>query len=266
MSRFLIIVFLSVKLVFVHFSDSQSTDLQDSAVSKREVAPEQIEANLGLEGTAYVSFLDSFLEAKRKREKIAPRIPFFRKRKIVPGGVKPKIAKALEDHIEAMEPQFRSASFQQLWQELKEPLTSVTRPRDVEALVAELEQCQLGDPQHTYEYPTDIDSIKRDLVICKIGEILEDNGEGSPENQGNYAHIWSLLKDPLTSCFKVAELSSLMEDLRQCLPRFELAGITYEVPSKMSEVQRDVVICKVDEVLNKPYDDDDDGSGSGEDV
>lgn len=219
---------------------------------------------MGSDETAYVSFLDSFLETKRKREKIAPRIPYFRKRKIVPGGVKAKIAQALEDHIEAMEPQFRSASFQQLWQELKEPLTNVTRPRDVEALVTELQHCQLGDTQHTYEYPKDIDSIKRDLVICKIGEILEEKGEGSLDNQGNYAHIWSLLKDPLTSCFKVAELSSLMEDLRQCLPRFELAGITYQVPSKMSEVQRDVVICKVDEVLNKPYNDDE--SGSGKDV
>ena len=223
-----------------------------------------LQASLGSEETSYVSFLDSFVETKRKKEKIAPRIPFFRKRKFVPGGVKVEIAQALKQHIEGMEPQFRSASFEQLWKELKQPLTDVMKPRKVEELVDELEKCKLGDPQHTYEYPTDVDSIKRDLVICKIGEILEENGEESSEKKGNYAHIWSLLKDPLTSCFKVAELSSLMEDLRQCLPRFELAGIKYEVPSKMSEVKRDVVICKVDEVFNKPYYDD--GSGSENDV
>lgn len=221
------------------------------------------QAHLGSEETAYGAFLDSFLETKHKRGKIAPRIPYFHKRKIVPG-IKAEIAQALEHHIEGMEPQFRSASFQQLWQELKEPLTNVMRPRKVEELVTELERCQLGDPQHTYNYPTDVDSIKRDLVICKIGEVLEENGKESSQNQGNYANIWSLLKDPLTSCFKVAELSSLMDNLRQCLPRFELAGITYKVPSKMSEVKRDVVICKVDEVFNKPYNDD--GSGSGKDV
>lgn len=215
---------------------------------------------MGAKETAYVSFLDSFLETKRKKEKIVPRILYLHKRKIVPGGVKAEIARALEQHIEGMESQFRSASFQHLWLELREPLTNVMRPRKLEELLNDLEKCHFGNALHSYEFPTDADSIKRDLVICKIGEILEKNGESSPkdksENKGNHAHLWSLLKDPLTSCFKVAELSSLMNDLAQCLPRFELAGIKYKVPSKMSEVKRDVVICKVDEVFNEPYNDD----------
>lgn len=218
--------------------------------------------DLGTEDTDYNSFVDSFLrETKRKRKKVSPRIPYFHKRKSVAGGVIPEIARVLAKHIEGMEPQFKSASFQQLWQELREPLTNVMKPRKVEELLTELEQCKLGDSQHTYEFPTDVESIKRDLVICKIGEILEVNGEESLKNQGNYAHIWSLLKNPLTSCFKVTELSSLIKDLRKCLPRFELAGIKYIVPSKMSEVARDVVICKVDDVLNKSFSEK--GSGSG---
>lgn len=217
--------------------------------------------DLRSENTAYNSLVDSLLlETKRKSKKAVPRISYFHKRKSVAGKVIPEIARVLAKHIEGMEPQFKSASFQQLWQELREPLTTVMKPRKVEELLTELEQCKLGDAQHTYEFPTDVESIKRDLVICKIGEILEVNGEES-KNQGNYAHIWSLLKNPLTSCFKVTELSSLIKDLRKCLPRFELAGIKYTVPSKMSEVARDVVICKVDDALNKSFSEK--GSGSG---
>jgi len=215
------------------------------------------------EDTAYNSFLDSLLhETKRKSKKVAPRISYFHKRKSVAGKVIPEIARVLAKHIEGMEPQFKSASFQQLWQELREPLTNVMKPRKVDELLKELEQCKLGDAQHIYEFPTDVESIKRDLAICKISEILEVNREESPKNQGNYAHIWNLLKNPLTSCFKVSELSSLMKDLRKCLPRLELAGIKYVVPSKMSEVARDVVICKVDDTLNKSFSEK--GSGSGQ--
>lgn len=218
--------------------------------------------DLRSENTAYNSLVDSLLlETKRKSKKAVPRISYFHKRKSVAGKVIPEIARVLAKHIEGMEPQFKSASFQQLWQELREPLTTVMKPRKVEELLTKLEQCKLGDAQHTYEFPTDVESIKRDLVICKIGEILEVNGEESSKNQGNYAHIWSLLKNPLTSCFKVTELSSLIKDLRKCLPRFELAGIKYTVPSKMSEVARDVVICKVDDALNKSFSEK--GSGSG---
>lgn len=229
------------------------------------------QVNLGTEASEYVSFWDTFHEKKRKREKIVPRIRYLHKRKNnIPGGVKAEIARALERHIEGMEPHFKSASFQQIWSELKGPLTNVMRPRKIEELLDDLEKCHLGNALHPYELPTDVDSIKRDLVICKIGETLEKNGESSSTeksegNKGDYAHIWSLLKQPLTSCFKVAELSSLMDELAQCLPRFELAGIEYQVPSKMSEVKRDVVICKVDEVFNEPYNDDD-LSGSGNDV
>ena len=158
-----------------------------------------------------------------------------------------------------MEPHFSSASFQKLWMELRGPLTDVMRPRKLEEMLSDLEKCKLGNDLHPYEFPTDLDSINRDLTICKIGEILENNKESSsrPDNEGNYAHVWSLFKNPLTSCFKVAQLSSLMDELAQCLPRFELAGIKYRVPSKMSEVKRDVVICKVDEILNESHNYDD---------
>ena len=44
MLRFLIIIFLFVKLCLIHFGDGQSTDIQDLAVSKRgEVTLEQNE-------------------------------------------------------------------------------------------------------------------------------------------------------------------------------------------------------------------------------
>lgn len=224
--------------------------------------------NWRAEDSDYVSFLDSFIETKRKKEKIVPRMLSLYKRKTVPihhGEMKDEIAEALEQHIEGMEPHFRSASFQQLWQALRAPLTDVLRPRKLEEILSDLDKCNLGNALHPYEIPTDVGSIKRDLAICKIGEILEKKTESSsaPDKEGNYAHVWSLLKNPLNSCFKGSQLSSLMDELSQCLPRFELAGIKYEVPSKMSEIKRDVVICKVDEVLNEPYNYDDDLSGSG---
>ena len=223
--------------------------------------------NSRIEHADYASFLDSFIQTKRRKKKLVPRIVPLYKRKNIPvhqSGIKDEITHALEQHIEGMEPHFRSASFQQLWQELREPLTDVMRPRKLEEMLSDLDKCNLGNVVHPYEFPTDVDGINRDLAICKIGEILEKNTETSPypENKGNYAHLWSMLKNPLTSCFNVAQLSSLMDELAQCLPRFELAGIKYEVPSKMSEVKRDVVICKVDEVLNTPYNYED-SSGNG---
>ena len=217
------------------------------------------QANWQTEDTDNVSFLDSLIETKRKKEKIVPRILAMYKRKIAPshdGKIKDDIAQALDQHIEGMEPNFRSASFQQLWQELREPLTDVMRPRKLEEMLSDLDKCKLGNAIHPYKIPSDVDSIKRDLTICKIGEILERNIESSStsdHSEYTYTHVWSLLKNPLTSCFKIAQLSLLMDELSQCLPRFELAGIKYMVPSKMSGVKRDVVICKVDEVLNEPY-------------
>ena len=222
------------------------------------------------EELGYVSFLHASHEIKRRKERDVPHRRYLHKRgSNVHSGVRAEIARALAHHIEGMEPNFKSASFQQLWSELKAPLTVVMRPRKVEELLTDLEKCHLGNTLHGYEIPSDLDGIKRDLVICKIYETLEKNaetssGEKSNDNKREYAHIRNLLKQPLTSCFKVAELSSLMNELAQCLPRFELAGINYQVPSKMSEVKRDVVICKVDEVFNKT--DDNDSSGSGREV
>lgn len=203
----------------------------------------------------YGSLLDNFLGTKRKTQRFVKGTSRFIKRKAIPihhGEIKDEIAKALEQHIEGMEPHFKSASFQWLWQELRQPLTKVIRPRKQEEILSDLDKCKLklGNNLHPYEYPTDVDIIKRDLSICKIGEILEKNIESSSEPEYSYAQIWSLLKNPLDGCFKVAQLSSLINELTQCLPRFELAGIKYKIPSKMSEVKRDVVICKVDEVLH----------------
>lgn len=65
----------------------------------------------------------------------------------------------------------------------------------------------------------------------------------------------------LISCFKVIELLLLIKDLRKCLLWFELVGIKYIVLSKMFEVVRDVVICKVDDVFNKFFNEK--GLGSG---
>ena len=205
------------------------------------------QANWQTEDTDNVSFLDSFIETKRKKEKIVARILAMYKRKTAPshhGKIKDDIAQALEQHIEGMEPSFRSASFQQLWQELREPLTNVMRPRRLEEMLSDLDECNLGKGLHPYEIPSDVDSIMRDLTICKIGEILEKNIESSStsdHSEYNYTHVRSLLKNPLTTCFKIAQLSLLMDELSQCLPRFELAGIKYVVPSKMSGVKRDVL-------------------------
>lgn len=198
------------------------------------------------EETVFNSLLDSFVEPKHKKARVATS-PYFKEKALV-ANLPDDIERALEKHIEGMEPNFRSATFQQLWFELRQPLTNTLRPRKLEEMLSELHKCELGDKLHPYEFPTDIDSIQRDLAICKIGEILEKK---VPASQRRCSHIWTLLKNPLTGCFKVARLSSLMDELTQCFPRFELAGIKYQVPSKMSEVKRDVVICKVDEILNE---------------
>ena len=208
-----------------------------------------IQENWGKEETVFNALLDSLVEPKHKKARVA--IPPYFKRKAVVANLRDDIERALEKHIEGMEPNFRSATFQRLWFELRQPLTDILRPRKLEEMFNELHKCKFGDKLHPYEFPTDIDSIQRDLSICKIGEILDKKTPSSPRSQRGYSHIWTLLKNPLTGCFKVVRLSSLMDELTQCFPRFELAGIKYQIPSKMSEVKRDVVICKVDEILNE---------------
>ncbi|XP_068718522.1 uncharacterized protein [Montipora capricornis] len=208
----------------------------------------------------YGAFLNSFVEKRDTKTMVAPRLSPFRKGNafvIRRGDIKDDIERALEKHIEGMEPNFKSASFKRLWQKLRQPLTDVLRPRKLEETVDELYKCKLGDDFHPYEFPTDVDAMQRDLSICKIGEILEKDilsSSSLPRRARNYTHIWNLLKNPLTGCFNVARLSTLMDELAQCFPRFELAGIKYKVPSKMSEVRRDAVICKVDEILNLSQD------------
>lgn len=219
-----------------------------------------LQINLRAEDTDYASFLDSFIQPARiKKLKIVQRILGNYKRKSVPVNhdrLEENIRQALEQHIEEMEPNFRSASFLRLWQELRKPLTDVIRPRKLEEMLGDLDKCKHDNVQDVYKFPYDVDNIQRDLTICKICEILvkETESSSAPDHNGsNYVYMWSLLNNPLTRCFKIARLSLLMEELAQCLPRFELAGIKYKMPSKMSEVKRDVIICKVDELLNEPF-------------
>ena len=177
------------------------------------------------------------------------------------------IVRALDRYIEGMEPQFKSASFLQLWHALKGPLTDVMRPKKIESLLSDLKRCDLSDAISQYALPSDIDNIKRDLVICRIGETLHPNDTefsiSKESRKKNYAVLWKLLKDRLSRTFQMADLSLLMSALWRCLPRFELAGIQYNVPSRMSELQRDVLICKIDHVFNEARGDDD-PVGSGE--
>lgn len=68
------------------------------------------------EETVFHSLLDSLVEPKHKRGRVATS-PYF-KGKAVVANLRNNIERALEEHIEGMEPNFRSATFQRLWFEL----------------------------------------------------------------------------------------------------------------------------------------------------
>ncbi|KAK2556057.1 hypothetical protein P5673_022067 [Acropora cervicornis] len=137
------------------------------------------------EETVFNSFLDSLFEPKHKKARVETS-PYF-KGKAVVANLRHDIERALEKHIEGMEPNIRSATFQRLWFELRQPLIDRLRPRKLEEILSELHKCKLGDKLHPYEFSTDIDSKQR-----------------------HYSYTWTLLKTPLTGCFKFARLSSLI--------------------------------------------------------
>lgn len=75
----------------------------------------------------------------------------------------------------------------------------VMRLRKVEEFLIDLEKCYLGNILYGYEILLDLDGIKRDLVICKIYEILEKNveiffGEKFNDNKCEYVYIWNFFK------------------------------------------------------------------------
>ena len=197
----------------------------------------------------------------RNRRQILRKFPSFLSyyaKKVFPDKLDDGIAQALENHIEGMEPQFQSASFSQLWHALKLPLTNLFRPKSSEKLSQDLRTCLPNDKRDSYRYPTDAGHIKRDLIICRIGEILDHvtgsgSGSDSATHEQSFSQLWNLLKEPLTHSLLIADLSKMIEELLPCFPRFELAGIQYKLPSRMSDIQRDVVICKVDELFNELY-------------
>ena len=68
------------------------------------------------EETVFNSLLDSLIEPKHKKARVATS-PYF-KGKAVAANLRNNIERALEEHVEGMEPNFRSATFRQLWFDL----------------------------------------------------------------------------------------------------------------------------------------------------
>lgn len=181
----------------------------------------------------------------------------YYKRKVYPDKLDQQLVQAIENHIEEIEPQFRSGSFSQLWHALRNPLTDFFRPRSPEFLTNELEKCLYGNTSRSNrsELSESLDGIQRDLIICKIGQILDgrQSEEKAFSSRPNLKQLWELLREPMTPLL-IADLRTMVKELAQYASRFEMAGILYQLPGKMSEIRRDVVICKVDDVFNALYD------------
>lgn len=182
----------------------------------------------------------------------------YYKRKVYPDKLDQGLVAAIEHHIEEIEPQFRSASFAQLWHALRLPLTEFFRPKSSDYLLSELVRCLYGNatnmnPQS--KLPELIEEVRRDLIICKIGEILDANKTHKTNLPGRpvFHQLWKVLRGPMTPLL-VADLRTMVRELAQYTSRFEMAGIQYQLPGKMSAIRRDVVICKVDDVFNALYD------------
>ncbi|XP_032235229.2 uncharacterized protein LOC5510228 [Nematostella vectensis] len=188
-----------------------------------------------------------------------PTLLSYYKRKVYPDKLDKGVANALESHIEGIEPQFRSESFGQLWNALREPLTEYFRPKKSDVLLKELALCIFGNLTEAsrYNLPSLVMSIRRDLVICKIGEILQGGDMDSykmsaiPQRDA-FRQLWKLLRDPITPVFR-SDLPTLVTQLVHYSPKFELAGVSYSLPGKMPDIQRDVAICKVDDLFNDLY-------------
>lgn len=207
--------------------------------------------------------LKFFQKPEERTNRVKQAKPFldflsYYKRKVYPDKLDQGLVEAIEHHIEEIEPQFRSASFAQLWHALRLPLTEFFRPKSSDNLLAELVSCLYGNttkmiPQS--KLPEFIEEVRRDLIICKIGEILDANKTQKTKLSGRpvFHQLWKVLRGPMTPLL-VADLRTMVRELAQYTSRFEMAGIQYQLPGKMSEIRRDVVICKVDDVFNVLYD------------
>lgn len=197
----------------------------------------------------------AFLPAEQYAHEKHSLKPFFEflsyyKRKVYPDKLDKQLVEELENHIEEIEPQFRSGSFSQLWNALRVPLTDFFRPRSPSFLIEELGNCLYGNSSrfNRSEISDSIENIRRDLIICKIAQILDGR-----QSRPNLKELWGLLRGPMTPLL-IADLRTMVRELAQYASRFEMAGIFYQLPGKMSDIRRDVVICKVDDVFNAVYD------------
>lgn len=179
-----------------------------------------------------------------------------------PEQVDSAIVDVLESHIEGMEPQFRSASFSHLWHALKEPLTRVFRLRGHQDLLFKLDKC--SSPHKSYSVnvkrtlQSNHETAKKALIVCKINEMLSygtnsDKSDIDITNTINFKLLWQLLYKPLTELLSTRNVSTLLQEIKRYNSRFELAGINYRYPTKMSDVMRDVLICKLDDILNEVF-------------
>jgi len=210
-------------------------------------------------GIPIVTFLTTSEIYGGQRKHVKPFFEFlsYYKRKVYPDKLDKQLLEAIEYHIEEIEPQFRSGSFSQLWNALRVPLTEFFRPKSSNYLVEELGECLYGNATrlNRSELSDFIEDIRRDLVICKIGQILDGSKtEGETlSTKPTLKQLWELLRGPMTPLL-VADLRTMVRELAQYASRFEMSGIRYQLPGKMSEIRRDVVICKVDDVFNALYD------------
>ncbi|KXJ28437.1 uncharacterized protein LOC110248176 [Exaiptasia diaphana] len=206
---------------------------------------------LGSKTTKPVAFL-SEEQYIHKKQSLKPFFEFlsYYKRKVYPDKLDKQLVEALENHIEEIEPQFRSGSFSQLWNALRVPLTDFFRPRSSSFLVEELDKCLHGNTTrfNRSKLSDSVENIRRDLIICKIAQILDGR-----RSRPSLKELWGLLRGPMTPLL-IADLRTMVRELAQYASRFEMAGILYQLPGKMSDIRRDVVICKVDDVFNAVYD------------
>ena len=179
-------------------------------------------------------------------------------RQVFPEEVDNGIVNILESHIEGMEPQFRSASFSHLWHALKEPLTHVFRPKSLQELFRELQECADQKPNiKTMKLlQMNQETVKKALIVCKIHKMLSNGTQpDKPITDSNLSFklLWNLLRNPLTELLNTGRVSALMQEVSRYNSRFELAGINYEHPTRMSDIMRDVLICKLDDIFNEVF-------------
>ena len=190
--------------------------------------------------------------------KILPAFLSHYQKQTFPEKVDNAIVDVLENHIEGMEPQFRSASFAHLWHALKQPLTCAFRPRSLEESLHELKECLSPHNFSRKKFGLQInqETVKKPLIVCMIHKMLS-HGHHSDKSETirnmSFNLLWQLMSRPLTELLNTGNVSILMQEIKRYSSRFELAGISYNYPTKMSEVMRDVLICKLDDILNEVF-------------